>query len=129
MSSELDKLQIQGRPIKAIMNSILHGGIGMLAGAVIDSFFPSQPTAPVTTKLLELTIQNAVGGLVLSALIELGASPEDPIQGAYIVVPFILAQPGYISRMHDLVGEIKTYVNGMLNPAQKSHIKAEEHGK
>ncbi len=107
-------LQIQGRPIRAIINSVVHGGVAMLAGALIDSFFPQQPTATLSTKLLELAIQNAAGGLVLSALIEIGFSPEDPMQGAYIVVPFILSQPTYIARMHEVVAEVKSWVEGLV---------------
>jgi hypothetical protein len=116
MATQLDSLQIQGRPIKAIINSILHGGVAMVAGAIIDSFFPHNASVPLSTKVLELALQNAAGGLVLSALIEIGFSPEDPMQGAYIVVPFILSQPGYIQRMHDVVGDIKTYVEGIVGP-------------
>lgn len=125
MADTLERIQLQGRPIKAIINSVLHGGIAMLAGGLIDSFFPLNRSAPLTTKLLELALQNAAGGLVLAALIDIGFSPDDPMQGAYIVVPFILSQPAYIERVHELVSEIKAYVHSVISKQTTNHIKSD----
>ena len=92
---------------RGIQNSVLHMGLGLALGAIIETCLPSYVDgASIQSQALELMVQSGLNGCALSVVCPI-LRKDDPTCGMIFGWALTLAQPGLKLRALAVVSEAR----------------------
>jgi hypothetical protein len=100
---------------KGVFNAITHMGVGVVGGAMLDSFFTTNSNESLFESGLTLAGHTAANGVALSLLNQVSlpanmSAYDDPTSGGFMLIGLIFSQPNYRHRIEQIAVNIQKEV-------------------